>query len=241
VIATHPELVIWAALVVLYVSDLVTLLHYNEVLLRDAGGDLSARVSRSRVEIRNRRLAVLNPFTPHALLFRIRWGIRAWEQTPVDTDLNRIQSSAEALQQPTGLCLLLAVTLLLGFPALSLTAGFAVAFLATAVFGYALIIAAAALVTARRRELDIAAQELVPLLAVSLLCLPCGINLCRRASMLVPVESDAARILPHLLPGAEFERAATAIVARASEEIEIGLEEATEQRLRRYIETAFPR
>lgn len=240
-IDAHPELAVGAVIVVLYLLDLVTLVHFNEVFLEVAGTRRATHVSGSRVEIANRRLALLNPVTPHVLLFRIRWGARSWRERRTEQDVRRVHDGARALHAPRMLGVLLAVTLFAFYPVLCLLVGFAPAFVATAITGYALVLTAGVLVTARRARLGIALEKLLPLLAASVLCLPCGINLARRASLLIDIPSDAAKLLPDLVPALTWDVAAAAIVARAREELELGLDELTENRLRAYLDAAFPR
>ncbi len=240
-LATNPELVLWGALLVLYGADSFTLLYYNELLLEESAGAFSARVDHSRVELRGKRLRVLNPLSPHVLSYRIPWGTRSWLNASGDADESRIRACSKALRHPRWLGVALGVNLFAVFPALSFSIGFESAFVLCAGAGYGLLLCAIGVILARRRSIPVPVADLASLLLACCLCLPLGVGLCRRISLLMDVPSDAAAILPRLLDAQALASAAEGIVTLAREEIALGVGETAEGRLRDYVARAFSR
>lgn len=235
-----PEALFWTALGLLYLSDLFVLLCFNEALVLDGRGGFAARVEPSRAEVRNKRLHVLNPLTPHVAAFRVFWGAGRGNDAGAAADEAGLRAASGALRTPARLCAALGALLFLAFPATSMAVGFESALLPVAALAYGLLLAITVLVVSRAPALRVPPARLATVLVVAWLCIPCAVNLVRRASLLMEVEADAAALLPRLLDADAWARAAAAVRARAREEIERGLDEVTESRLKSYIATALP-
>jgi len=238
-VSTHPEVVIWLVLVLLYFSDLGILLFLNEVLLFETAGKFSAHVVHSDITIRKKQIYILNPFVPQTLPFRIPWGLSSGSRIQAEADERRIRQCSSTLRYAKRLCVALGALLFVGFPLLSVVIGFEYAFVVSGIVGYSLLFVIIAIVVRKRTDLSVRTDKAASLMLVACLCIPLAVNICRRLSLLVEVHSDVSDVLGELLEDHTYRQVAREIVSRAEKEIGLGLEEKMEQDLKRYINEAF--
>lgn len=184
--AIPAEWLLAAMLVVLYVQDAASLLHFDEVLV--AGGARGWRVTTgSDLELRGRFLVVPSPLWPAGTVYRASW----------------LHPAQGALEQPDALVafstrlwplragvVLAGMAWLLVLPALLLTSRDPLWMLVAASIGYLAIIAMLVWLCVQRRALGLTARRLASLAVESLLCPPHAVNLYRRLCALRGFEGD---------------------------------------------------
>jgi len=128
-----------------------------------------------------RRLFLPNPFTPHALLFRVRWGEDAAE--PGSDVYPRLEQLDRALAPVKIPVVALAVILFGVLPPVSWYYGAGAALLAVFGAAYVLVGAALVLLFRRRTALGLSPRRYAGLALEALACAPFAINLVRKVSM----------------------------------------------------------
>ena len=141
-----------------------------------------------------RRLFLPNPFTPHALLFQVRWGEDT--TTPAPDAYPRLEQLDRALAPVKIPVVALAVILFGVLPPVSWYFGAGAALLAVFGAAYLLVGAALVLLYRRRKALSLTPRRYAGLAFEALACAPFAINLVRKVSLAqsqwLQVESLAA-------------------------------------------------
>ena len=216
------EVLAMALVIGLYLQDTLILLYDNEALLEDAG----ARGYRIRFGARSFQLAgrnpfLPNPFTPWRMAFRLAWHVQP-PQPPHPAAGAATPESARATMKAGSWALLpIAGGLFVGLPlCLYFDAGWT-PFLSLVGVMYAATVFMLACLWRRRAQLTLGKGVLAALIFESLVCLPCALNVLRKASTRIPIAEDLLEIARPRLSAPQLRSATEQILMRIDEGIEI--------------------
>jgi hypothetical protein len=215
------EVLAMALVIGLYLQDTLILLYDNEAVLEDIG----AHGYRIRFGARTFQLAGRNPFlpnpvTPWRLVFRLAWHVQRLPEPPPPAGVVNPESVRAAMRVASWGLLPIAVGLFAGLPlCLYFDAGWTL-FLSLVGVMYAAAAFVLACLWRRRAQLTLRTGSLAALTFESLVCLPCALNVVRKASTRIHIAEDLLEIARPRVSAAQLRNATDQIVRRIDEEIE---------------------
>lgn len=211
------EVLLVLGVVALYLQDLLSLLHYDELVLVHAGRRWRASTGGSQWA--GRYLHVSNPLAPGRALFRASWLACPPDGDTASTSLPHF---LDALQPFRIVARLMWLELLVALPLLLWVFPHPLAVLAL----FAVIYASAACLALQlwryRRVLELANRDLALLAFEVLACPPYAINVVRRLGLRRGLPDDTLAFAARILDARELSRLRAAIESRISLASDLG-------------------
>jgi hypothetical protein len=201
----------------LYLYDSALLLHINEgVIAPKRGGGWQVRFGSSQLCLRGKELRVPSPFLPHRPEFRLVWGLRSKSMAA-----DSVWEARRELFKPLApLVWAMACALFVFLPlGLFSVLGDWILLAAIGVL-YPSIAAALVWLGMKRKELRMSARQLSRLAFELLVCPPFAINVIRRVSAEMPLDSDLMAVARQLQDPADWHATRKAFIARLDEQID---------------------
>jgi hypothetical protein len=215
----HVEVLLLALFVALYLFDSALLLHSNEALLLQAGGDRwLAGFGSSKLMLRGLELYLPNPLLPTRPIYRLSWQFEGAQSI-------RPSASQVVREKPQqALALLIWNHFWLSFIVLPLALFTQMGDMAV-LFAFALIYANVVLIALalcwRRRALGLSLKDLASIVFEMAMCPPFALNLIRRLSLRVRVDEDFLHAARRLQQPGDWAHTRLQLQARLSQELEV--------------------
>lgn len=201
-----------------YLWDSAMLLHRNEMIFTQSGGNWAFACPDVRWHLLGKILHLPNPFSPHRLLFRVAWTlVPDEEQHDGDQDLERFASAVEPLQ---AMVLVLYWLLIVGLPLALLAFGSGARLLAAFAAVYLVISGILTFIFLRREQLGLPGKDFLKLAFDSLACPPFAVNLVRKLAERRFLGPDPIEFACRAFDEATFARFAKVLCSRLDEELE---------------------
>lgn len=215
-IVAHPEILLVAGMVGLYLYDSALLLASNEALLSPGNkGRWTALFGADSFQVRGKEPFVPNPLLPHRPLYRFSWNTeglvgpsRPWSPP----------GNVYAILAPSIWLMLVALFVLIPLGLFSRLGNIAVA--TGIVLFYVNALMALTLVWFKRGDYEISGRRFASLAFESLTCPPFALNLVRHLSLGCQPREDFLSVVNHCLPGAERDAALEKVITRVKSEID---------------------
>lgn len=215
-IVAHPEILLVAGMVGLYLYDSALLLASNEALLSPGNkGRWTALFGADSFQVRGKEPFVPNPLLPHRPLYRFSWNTeglvgpsRPWSPP----------GNVYAILAPSIWLMLVALFVLIPLGLFSRLGNIAVA--AGIVLFYVNALMALTLVWFKRGDYEISGRRFASLAFESLTCPPFALNLVRHLSLGCQPREDFLSVVNHCLSGAERDAALEKVITRVKSEID---------------------
>ncbi len=200
--------------IALYLFDSVLLLYSNEVLFVRSRRRWSFVMS-SPLFVSGRRLCFVNPLTPAAAQFRVRWSENDTRQ-----EEERIEAVQEflAVLRPLQYLVTVLLTLLLALPVELYLFGTGLELLVLMACFYGVILVALVYIYLRRKALGLSGRSFAALAFDALACAPFAINLVRKLGMQRSLAGNPIDFAQRAFAAPAFAALIGAVSGRVSEE-----------------------
>jgi hypothetical protein len=213
------EVLAMALVIGLYLQDTLVLLYDNEAVLEEAGGrGYRVRFGAHGFQLAGRNPFLPNPLTPWRAAFRLAWHVRPLPApTPgaVTPELARAALRGATWGLPP-----IAAGLFIGLPlCLYFDAGWP-PFLSLVGLMYAAAVFVLVWLWRQRMRLSLGKGTLALLTFESLVCLPCALNVLRKATGRIRIEADLLEVARPRVSAGELRQTTEQILRRIDESIE---------------------